>query len=266
MNTFLFIWNPKKWDWKDLDESIEILRNTGHVSEPWSCISHKKIKIGDRAFLLRLGKEPKGIVGSGFVVSNPFLEEHWGGENKLVYKVIIDFDILINAEKEPLLDIDILRQGNLAQQTWISHSSGISIKPKLIDELEILWFSFLKKQKIRSSPFEQSQKDLKKSYTEGSPNQTLVTAYERNPQARKDCLEHYGYSCRVCEFDFGNTYGTLGENFIHVHHRTPISIKGQAYEVDPVKDLIPVCPNCHAMLHKRIPPFSIEELKARMKS
>ena len=62
MNTFLFIWNPEKGIWKDLDESIEILRNTGYVSEPRSCISHKKIKIGDRVFLLRLGKEPKGII------------------------------------------------------------------------------------------------------------------------------------------------------------------------------------------------------------
>ncbi len=266
MKTFLFIWNPKKWNWKDLDESIEILRNTGHVSEPWSCISHKKIKIGDRAFLLRLGKEPKGIVGSGFVVSNPFLEEHWGGENKLVHKVIIDFDVLINAEREPLLNIDILRQGNLAQQTWISQASGISIKPELVDELEALWFSFLKTQNLRSSPFKQSLKYLKKSHTEGSPNQILVTAYERNPQARRDCLEYYGYSCQVCKLNFEVTYGEIGKKFIHVHHRVPVSVKGEEYEVNPIKDLIPVCPNCHAMLHKRNPPFSIDELKIRIES
>ena len=148
MNTFLFIWNPKKWTWKNLDENIEILRNAGYVSETWSCISHKKIKVGDRAFLLRLGKKPKGIIGSGFVASPPFLDKHWSGENKLIYKVIIDFDVLINAEKERCLDLDTLAQGNLAQQKWISQASGISIKPDLTSELENVWFSFLKKQKV----------------------------------------------------------------------------------------------------------------------
>ena len=259
MGTFLFIWNPEKWDWHNLDEQISILRNTGRVSEPWSCVSHKKIKEGDRAFLLRLGKEPKGIVASGYVASSPFLKEHWGGKDKLVYKVVIDFDVLINAEREPILNLDVLSQGNLAKQTWLAQASGISIKDELVDELERLWFSFLKEQNHRAKPFLAETK-----FTEGNQIQVLTTRYERNPHARRACLEHYGYSCQVCRINFEERYGEIGKNFIHVHHQIMISDTDGVREVDPVKDLIPVCPNCHAMLHKKNLPYSIEELKTKL--
>lgn len=98
-------------------------------------------------------------------------------------------------------------------------------------------------------------------HTEGTVAQVLVNRYERDPKARKKCIVEYGAICQVCDMDFEATYGTIGEGFIHVHHIKQISDVGEAYEIDPVKDLIPVCPNCHAMLHKRRPPFSIEELK-----
>ena len=65
---------------------------------------------------------------------------------------------------------------------------------------------------------EETEKDEQKVYTEGTPNQVLVTKYERNPFARKTCIDHYGLSCSVCEFNFENEYGELGKDFIHVHH------------------------------------------------
>jgi 5-methylcytosine-specific restriction enzyme A len=99
------------------------------------------------------------------------------------------------------------------------------------------------------------------THTEGSVRQVLVNAYERSSTARAACLARYGYSCSVCGFDFEKTYGTIGRDFIHVHHLKEISSIGQKYHVDPVKDLRPVCPNCHAMLHRRTPAYSIDQLK-----
>ncbi|HHO0788469.1 HNH endonuclease [Aeromonas allosaccharophila] len=61
--------------------------------------------------------------------------------------------------------------------------------------------------------------------------------------------------------DFGEKYGELGKGFIHVHHMMPLSEIGEEYVVDPIKDLIPVCPNCHAMLHRRNPPLTIDDLR-----
>ena len=61
MKTFLFAWNPNKWNWTTLEQSIDQIEQTGRASKKWSVVSHKKIQLGDRAFLIRLGKEPKGI-------------------------------------------------------------------------------------------------------------------------------------------------------------------------------------------------------------
>jgi len=98
-------------------------------------------------------------------------------------------------------------------------------------------------------------------YLEGSKKQVTVNAYERNFEAREACLKVHGYSCFVCRFNFEKIYGDLGKNFIHVHHLKPLSEIKEEYKINPIDDLCPVCPNCHAMIHKRNPPYSIDELK-----
>ncbi len=97
---------------------------------------------------------------------------------------------------------------------------------------------------------------------EGAVSQVTVNAYERNLQARAKCIEFHGHKCCVCGFDFEDQYGDIGKRFIHVHHLRELSTIRRSYVVDPINDLRPVCPNCHAMLHKRKnPAFTIEELK-----
>jgi 5-methylcytosine-specific restriction protein A len=103
-------------------------------------------------------------------------------------------------------------------------------------------------------------------YYEGAKKQVRVNAYERNPKARKACLKHYGYRCVVCDVLFEERYGKLGENFIHVHHLKPLALSVAAYELNPVNDLRPVCPNCHAMLHATDPMLSIEGLREMIAS
>lgn len=99
------------------------------------------------------------------------------------------------------------------------------------------------------------------TYIEGAMKRVPVNAYERSPQARRACLRHHGTDCSVCGFSFEESYGEIGAGYIHVHHLKPLAQAGGEYELDPVEDLRPVCPNCHAMLHKRNPPYSIEELR-----
>lgn len=96
---------------------------------------------------------------------------------------------------------------------------------------------------------------------EGAKKAVVVNAYERNPVARRKCLEHYGCTCSVCLFRFADKYGDLGADYIHVHHEIDLAEIGEEYEVDPINDLKPVCPNCHAMLHQKRPAYTIEELK-----
>jgi len=264
-NTYLFVWNPDKWNWTTLEQAIEQLENSGKTTERWSCRSHKSIKPGDRAFLARVGSQSQGIFAAGYVSSKPFLSKHWSGEDKNIFRVLIDFEVLLNPDKEPILTLDILNKGNLEKQKWTPQSSGISIKPELVDELEAVWFDFLTTQKVRLNPYAPADSEEKTTYTEGTPNQVTQTQYERNPFAREACIKHFGYSCAVCQFDFEIHYGEIGKNFIHVHHLTKVATVGKPYEVNPVKDLIPVCPNCHAMLHRQNPPLTIEVLKSLLK-
>lgn len=107
--------------------------------------------------------------------------------------------------------------------------------------------------------------DVEIEYSEGKTKKVLVNSYERNPVARKKCIEHFGLNCQVCDFNFKEKFGDLGKDFIHVHHKIDIATIGNEYSVNPLTDLIPVCPNCHSMLHKRKPAYSISELKAMMK-
>lgn len=99
---------------------------------------------------------------------------------------------------------------------------------------------------------------------EGGRTTIQINRFERDPAARKRCINIFGAMCSVCGFDFGRTYGEIGAGFIHVHHLTPLAMIGKRYKVNASADLRPVCPNCHEMLHKDKPPFSIEDLKARM--
>ena len=262
VNTYLFVWNPDKWNWTTLEQSIEQLENSGKATEGWSCRSFKTIKSGDRAFLARVGSEPRGIFAAGFVASEPFLSKHWSGEDKDVFRVLIDFEVLLNPEEEPILTLDILNTGNLQAQQWTPQSSGISVRPELTDELEAVWFDFLTTQNIRQNPYAPKGTETQKIFTEGTANQVTQTRYERNPFARTACIKHYGYTCSVCSFDFEKHYGNLGKNFIHVHHLRQVAAVGKTYEVDPITDLRPVCPNCHAMLHRTNPPLTIENLKS----
>lgn len=98
-------------------------------------------------------------------------------------------------------------------------------------------------------------------YREGACVQITVNSYERNRGARLACLRHYGYDCFVCGFNFIAAYGSHGKDFIHVHHLVPLSEIGDNYTVDPITDLRPVCPNCHAMIHRSTPMLSIDALK-----
>ncbi|MBN7124804.1 hypothetical protein BSU01_24370 [Erwinia billingiae] len=80
--------------------------------------------------------------------------------------------------------------------------------------------------------------------------------------SRRECLQHYGYRCRGCGFSFADVYGEPGSGFIHVHHIKPLHTVGNGYRLNAINDLILLCPNCHAMVHRTSPVMDIETLRA----
>ena len=102
---------------------------------------------------------------------------------------------------------------------------------------------------------------------EGAVRETTELRRERNPVARALCIEHYrnknngNLLCTVCDFSFAVFYGPLGEGFMHVHHLDPISEARSSRIVSPEFDLVPVCPNCHSMIHRGGENRSIAEMR-----
>lgn len=97
-------------------------------------------------------------------------------------------------------------------------------------------------------------------YADGKKITITQDKYERNPLNRELCLQANGCTCKICGFNFEKKYGNFGKGFIHVHHIHQLSLADAPVKIDPIKDLIPVCPNCHAMLHTSTPPLMPEEL------
>ncbi|MEP7197984.1 MAG: HNH endonuclease [Saprospiraceae bacterium] len=98
-------------------------------------------------------------------------------------------------------------------------------------------------------------------HAEGEVEYLISKRYERSKINRAICIELHGPICQVCELNFNDAYGNIGEGFIHVHHVNLLSNQGGSKIINPETDLIPVCPNCHAMLHRTNPPYSIKDLR-----
>jgi len=263
MGAFLFSWNPKNWEWDDLQNQITSISQTGVSVGQWSIMSHTKSNVGDRAFLIKTGpSKPRGMMASGVIKSEPYLSKHWS-KDKMIYRVVIDFDTILDPEKDKLLSTELLNE-NL-NYIWGPQGSGMEMPEDIEAELEEYWFNFLtESNKVISSSKQIDSKEISQ-YTEGASRRIESIRYERNPRARKLCLEYHGYNCAVCDLNFENTYGDVGKDFIHVHHLNQISDAGNG-KINPIKDLIPVCPNCHAMIHRKKIPYTPKEIKELLKS
>jgi HNH endonuclease len=219
---------------------------------------HKKTnrKNRDPLFCVRPGKKPRRIVGVGRIQAQKILDQEVAWE---VYGKALGADtepewrtqasaVLANSRKTYGGQI-------LAIELDDFQAFPFPINPETVDLADTGWSD--KKETgseattilLRHLNIEPSEVAPGEQITEGAARQVLVNRYERDARARKLCIAHYGSTCTVCKFDFGVVYGQFAAGFIHVHHIKPLSEVGREYSVDPVRDLRPVCPNCHAVLH-----------------
>lgn len=98
-------------------------------------------------------------------------------------------------------------------------------------------------------------------YPEGAVSQVFVNKYERDPRNRRIAISIHGKSCLACGFNFKDKYGDLGDEYIIVHHVVPVSQMGNEYVVEPAQDLVTLCANCHAMVHRQEPPITVDDLR-----
>lgn len=259
MRTYLLVWNEKRWTWDEFDSVYADVRSGLEVRDRWSCGTTKRIRPADRVFLMRLGVEPKGIIGSGFVVSDVFVGPHWdkekAGPDQTSLHIEFVFDELADRSDWPVIAREELLSPPFDGMHWDAQASGTEIPSEIAAQLEEHW------KGLRRDVGESPAKDFLVTYREGKRTTIQVSRYERSAAARAACVSVFGTSCQVCQFDFEIQFGHQGRGIIHVHHRRELSSTGEEHSVDPATDLIPVCPNCHAMLHSKSPAYSIEELR-----
>jgi 5-methylcytosine-specific restriction enzyme A len=257
MATYLLTWNPKLSDWDKLPALVSKLRKGLSTTWPCSCGRSKRITKGDRVFMIRLGQKPIGIFASGWVIKGSHSRPHWDpkraskGEQSLF--VNVQFDILLNLHQDQIFCGEQLDIPPFTKK-WCSQSSGITIPDNVAAILEIRWAYFA------GDSLPEEVIDTTSLY-EGAVKRISVNAYERNVIARQRCLSIYGARCSICKIDLKDIYGEVGRDLIHIHHLKPLSKIGQEYKVDPALDLLPVCPNCHAIIHRREPPYTVKEVK-----
>ncbi|MCZ0940407.1 MAG: HNH endonuclease [Caldilineaceae bacterium] len=152
------------------------------------------------------------------------------------------------------------RTSDRAPFTYAGYGNVHNVIP--VSPVEVVWSitSIAVEFDSSQSPHEVAVEE----YHEGAVRQVWVNRYERDRKARQACLAHHGIRCVVCGLILEERYGEIGKDYIHVHHLVPLSQIGKTYKVDPIKDLRPICPNCHAMVHRKRPPLMIEELKKRV--
>lgn len=74
---------------------------------------------------------------------------------------------------------------------------------------------------------------------------------DRNIQVTKKVKQRKGCRCEACGLCFVEMYGSIGRNFIEVHHRVPISkLDEHKTEIDIDSGFAVLCSNCHRMIHK----------------
>jgi len=126
---YLFTWNRDGWPYEKLRSLVDGFRSKGVGEEPWRCFSHKKIRVGDRAYLLKQG-DPIGIFGRGTVVGTADWDPDTApGQNH--WKVPIRFessrgDVLVDPEEQFLVD-GVILQDLAPKKQWQIRASGMPL-------------------------------------------------------------------------------------------------------------------------------------------
>ena len=202
-----------------------------------------------------------------------FISRHERTETRKRTRPSCYLNVLTHSERELLVDIMVDIKHCLETksidpiQKVVSHNpSKDSLKSTISSEHDEIVGEVDASEKTDTIHFYPEENlSSQEEYQEGNVYKISVNRYERNKLAREKCLKHHGYTCAVCDMKFEDIYGSIGKNFIHVHHIEPVSNSSGTYTIDPTKDLVPVCPNCHSMLHKNDPPYTVAALRSMMK-
>jgi 5-methylcytosine-specific restriction protein A len=263
MAAYLFLWKPTtdRASFTNYEELVRATSSEQPYDTPWICPSTNP-KPGDDAYMKRTGTKNNGLFARGSVTHGPYARTSDG-----LQCVKLSLESMLPLGKE--VTGSALMSAPLNATYWNPQASGTRIKPESAKALERLWprAGSVNEPRQKARGAVGGEETIGSGpFPEGAVSRIEVNAYERNPKARQMCLDHHGLKCAACGMTFAQRYGAIAKEFIHVHHLRQLSSVGLDYKVNPIVDLRPVCPNCHAVIHLRRPPYSIEEVREMMKS
>lgn len=144
-SAFLLTWNPRVFPWSDLRQDIARLRRRGTLVTDWSCARSKRIRKGDRLWLLRQGVEPRGIVARGRAIGDWYEGPGWRTKGVPCHYVDWEIEVLLDADREAILPREALSHGKLSPMNWNTMVSGITIPDAVARELEKVFRAFCRR-------------------------------------------------------------------------------------------------------------------------
>jgi 5-methylcytosine-specific restriction protein A len=252
----ILAWDNRTWDRWDYRAAVEQAATSGRTLQRWEARGFLDILPGTEAWLLARGNSDAatGLTGHGVIMSEPYKPWRQGEPGPGSRYVTVAFDALLPLGEQ--IRPGILRDA-VPGVPW-DQSAGvpITILPASSElDLRRLW-------QEHAPTAGRPGRLVAGTYPPDAVAAAIVNRFEQDPDARRMCLAFHGTSCAVCGFSFEVSYGLAGSDAVDVHHVVPPALLGPGYQLDPIADLIPLCPNCHAMAHHGVrSPRSVSELR-----
>lgn len=265
---YLLTWNPANRTLSK--QQFQKIRKAAALGEnpttDWSMGGTGTVKVGAPFLFVEQGAGERGLIGWGRIRSSVYRTKNYRNQ------VIISFDAFHKPGDRLRISCEELNADpRTSAGNWGARSSGTRLKPAVVEGVR----DILAKRGLRLPSFRNPKpvtEILGRSFTEGGKRSVLVTRHERSRDAREDCTKFFGCVCQGCGFDFRKFYGPLAGGMIEVHHLYPVSQAGKRHKVDPTTDLIPLCANCHRVVHigcrkphQQVDPLTILKLRNLIK-
>lgn len=241
---------PTPWD-PSYFAARSSIEQAGLFRQAWTVGARRSLPPGTEVWLVVEDRRRRGIAGHGVTVADP---ESGGSPDAAPgrLQVLVDFDALLpEGEQIPLAELEERVPG----VRWTTVRSGATVPAEAVPQLRALWAGTVPPAADPTAP-------VPGTLPAGALGSTRVNRYEHDPDARRLCLAFHGTACAACGFSFEAVFGRSGDDLVQVHHLMPGIDLEPGYQLDPIADLVPLCPNCHALSHRGVPvPYTTAELR-----
>lgn len=256
MAAILLGWNPNALDRWDYRAAVEQVAQSGRFLQRWSVGHALNVRPGTEAWLLVQGSTGAGtgLIGHGVVMSEPYAGMPGGEREDSGWRVSVAFDALLPLGEQIRLEAISEAAPGMAWRD-VTLRSGVGLPSVAEPGLRRLW-------REQGPTAVVPAQVVSGTYPPDAVSSIDVNRYERDPEARRICMAFHGTSCAACGFSFEAAYGDAGTGYVDIHHVVPPEMLGDGYQLDPIADLVPLCPNCHAVAHHGVTePLTVSELR-----